>query len=120
MADELLQQETNIGPTITITGEMRSGENISVQGTIQGVIATTADIHVLEGGSVEADVTTRSIEVRGTISGNVNASDLFQVHLGGRVNGDVRAPRIVLVDGAKYKGNIDMDSGSRKRREVDE
>jgi cytoskeletal protein CcmA (bactofilin family) len=115
MADEPQRHATNIGPTITITGEMRSGEDISIQGTVHGTIATTADIDVLDGGNVEADVSTRSIDVRGTITGDVTASDLFQIHIGGRVSGDVRAPRIVLVDGAKYKGNIDMDTGNRKR-----
>lgn len=101
--------ETVIGSTITINGEFKSEENVSVRGQVQGRIETTADLFVEEGGTVEAEVTTRNIDVRGTITGNVTASDRFEIHVGGNVTGDVRAPRVVLADGAKYKGNIDMD-----------
>ena len=101
--------ETVIGPTITINGEFKSEEDVSIQGTIQGKIETTADLFVEEGGVAEAEISTRNIDVRGTVVGNVTASDRFQIHEGGTVTGDVRAPRVILADGAKYKGNIDMD-----------
>jgi hypothetical protein len=29
--------------------------------------------------------------------------------------GDIRAPRVVLVDGSRFKGSIDMDAESRTR-----
>ena len=70
---------------------------------------TMADLLIEKGGIVEAEVNTRNIDIRGTIVGNVTASDKFEIHVGGNVTGDIRAPRVVLADGAKYKGNIDMD-----------
>ena len=104
MADE----QTVIGPSITISGEFQSKEDVSVQGTIRGRIETTADLFVEEGGLVEAEVVTQNIDVRGTIVGDVTAKDRFEIHPGGSVTGDVHAPRVVLSDGAVYKGNIDM------------
>ena len=101
--------ETIIGSTITINGELNSEERVSVQGCVQGRIQTTADLLVEEGGTIEAEISTRNIDVRGTVVGNVTASDRFEIHVGGNVSGDIRAPRVVLADGAKYKGNIDMD-----------
>ncbi len=100
---------TVIGSTIEISGEFKSQEDIAVHGKIRGRIETTADLFVEQGGAVEAEIATRNVDVRGDITGNVTASDRFEIHPGGSVTGDVRAPRIVLADGGKYKGNIDMD-----------
>ncbi|OGQ85284.1 MAG: hypothetical protein A2289_10775 [Deltaproteobacteria bacterium RIFOXYA12_FULL_58_15] len=99
---------TIVGPTITVDGSFKSEEDVSVQGKVRGSIETTADLIVEEGGTIEAEVSTRSIDVHGTIIGNVTASDRFQIHPGGSVSGDVRAPRVVLEDGGKYKGHIEM------------
>jgi len=100
---------TTIGTTVTINGEFKSEEDVAVQGTVKGRIETTADLIVEEGGTVEAEIATRNIDVHGTVVGNVTASDRFQVHAGGNITGDIRSPRVVLEDGAKYKGHIDMD-----------
>lgn len=100
--------ETVVGPTMTTTGEIRSEEDIVIHGRVEGRIETTADLYVEEDGTIEAEVSTRNIDIRGTVVGNVTASDRFEIHPGGSVTGDVRAPRVVLADGGKYKGNIDM------------
>lgn len=93
---------------MTTTGEIRSEEDIVIHGRVEGRIETTADLYVEEDGTIEAEVSTRNIDIRGTVVGNVTASDRFEIHPGGSVTGDVRAPRVVLADGGKYKGNIDM------------
>jgi cytoskeletal protein CcmA (bactofilin family) len=106
--------ETVIGATIVIDGELKSGEDISIRGTVKGKITTTADLFVEEGGQVQAEVETKSIEIEGTVTGNVTASDKYELKEGGRVEGDIRAPRIVVADGARFKGNIDMEEGAAR------
>jgi cytoskeletal protein CcmA (bactofilin family) len=103
--------ETVIGSTIVIDGELKSGEDISIQGTVKGRIQTTADLFIEEGGQVQAEVETRSIEIKGSVTGNVTASDKYELKEGARVEGDVHAPRVLLADGARFKGNIDMEEG---------
>jgi len=104
--------QTVIGSTVTINGEFKSEEDVSILGKVQGRIETSADLFVEDGGTIESEVTTRNIDVRGTIIGNISASDRFEIHPGGSVTGDVRAPRVVLADGGKYKGRIDMDGAA--------
>ena len=104
----MAETETIIGSTITVTGELKSGEDVMVCGKIAGRIETTADLVVEEGGSIEAEVVTHSIDVRGRIVGNVAASDRFEIHPSGNVVGDIRAPRVILTDGCKYKGRIEV------------
>lgn len=105
--------ETIIGATIVIDGELKSGEDISIRGTVKGKIQTTADLFIEEGGQVQAEVETRSIEIKGAVTGNVTAADRYELKEGGRVEGDVRAPRVLIADGATFKGNIDMEEGAR-------
>jgi cytoskeletal protein CcmA (bactofilin family) len=105
--------ETIIGSTIVIDGELKSGEDISIRGTVKGKIATTADLFIEEGGQVQAEVETRSIEIKGSVQGNVVATDRYELKQNGRVEGDVRAPRVLVADGARFKGNIDMEEGAR-------
>ena len=100
---------TVIGDTITINGEFNSKEDVSIRGKVQGRIETTADLFIEQDGTVEAEVSTRNVDVRGTVIGNITSSERFEIHPGGSVTGDVRAPRVVLADGGKYKGNIDME-----------
>jgi cytoskeletal protein CcmA (bactofilin family) len=104
--------ETVIGETIVIDGELHSKEDISVRGTIKGKINTTADLFIEDGGTVEAEVETRSIDIDGTMVGNVSASDKYELKPSGRVTGDVHAPRVVIADGSRFKGSIDMGEGA--------
>jgi cytoskeletal protein CcmA (bactofilin family) len=106
--------ETVIGATIVIDGELKSSEDISIEGTVKGKIHTTADLFVESGGRLEAEVVTQSIEIQGSVIGNVRASDKYELKKEGRVEGDVRAPRVVIADGAKFKGSIEMEEGGAR------
>lgn len=110
--------ETVVGGSITISGALNSKEDVAVLGKVKGRVETSADLFVEEGGVVEAEVATRNIDVRGTVVGNVSASDRFEIHAGGTVEGDVHAPRVILADGAKYKGyiNMDLEAGDKGKR----
>jgi cytoskeletal protein CcmA (bactofilin family) len=107
----MAESQTVIGSTIVINGEFRSQEDVSIRGKIQGRIETTADLFVEEGGMVEAEVRTRNIDIRGTVVGNVTASDRFELHPDGSATGDIQAPRVVVADGGRYKGRVDMSGG---------
>jgi cytoskeletal protein CcmA (bactofilin family) len=110
----MAEATTIIGSTITIDGKFTSQEDVSVHGTMPGHIETSADLFVEQGGTVETEVVTHNIDVHGQVGGNVTASDRFEVHPGGSVTGDVSAPRVVLADGGKYEGRIDMDGRPAK------
>ena len=40
--------------------------------------------------------------------GNVEASESVEVRKEGKMIGDIKAPRVIIADGAKFKGNIEM------------
>jgi cytoskeletal protein CcmA (bactofilin family) len=101
--------ETVIGKSITIDGEISGTEPVVVEGTVKGKITLDAKLSVAAGGVVEADVQSQNIEVSGHVTGNIQASERVEITTSGRMVGDIKSPRILIADGAGFKGHIDMD-----------
>lgn len=99
---------TVLGPTLEIEGEIEGDENLVIQGRVQGKIISHKSLTVDGSGNVEATITTHSMIVSGRLSGNVDASEKVEIRKEGKMIGDIKAPRIVIADGAKFKGNIEM------------
>ena len=102
---------TVIGSSIVIEGEISSDEALVVQGTIRGKVASSESMFVENSATVEADVEAESVEVSGVLTGNVEANSRVEIKADGKMVGDVRSPRILIADGALFKGSIDMDVG---------
>ncbi|MBN2803487.1 MAG: polymer-forming cytoskeletal protein [Deltaproteobacteria bacterium] len=100
---------TVIGSSIVIDGEISGDEDLVIQGTVKGRIILKQNVYVEESGVVEADVETNNIEISGQVTGNIVATDKVEITSGGRTVGDIKAPRILIADGAIFKGNVDMD-----------
>ena len=66
-------------------------------------------LYVEGSGVIEADIETANVEVSGQVTGNIAASDKVELKADCKVVGDIRAPRILIADGAVFKGNVDMD-----------
>lgn len=101
--------DTIIAKGITIDGEISGTEPVLVEGTVKGKISLDATVTVAEEGLVEADLETTEVQISGTLTGNVDASERVEITPTGKVVGDIRSPRILIADGAGFKGHIDMD-----------
>ena len=100
---------TTIGSSFVIEGEITSEDNIVVQGTVKGKMTTSQPVFVENSATLEADITAESIEISGSVTGNVSATTRVELKSDAKVVGDVQSPRILIADGALFKGNIDMD-----------
>jgi cytoskeletal protein CcmA (bactofilin family) len=100
---------TIIGSSIVIDGAVTGEEDLTIEGTVKGRIELKADLYVEESGTVEADVATRNVTISGQLTGDVVVTDKAEITEGGQVIGDIRAPRLVIADGAVFKGNIEME-----------
>jgi cytoskeletal protein CcmA (bactofilin family) len=98
-----------IGSSIIIDGEISGDEDLVVQGTVKGKITLKESLFVENSGVVEADIQTRNVEISGSVTGNIRASDKVEIKSDGRMVGDIKSPRILIADGATFKGNVDMD-----------
>ena len=97
---------TVLGKTLIIDGELRGSSNVRVHGRISGRVNISGDVRVEAGGVVTANVDATNVEVLGEVEGNVGAKDRVEVFSQGRVTGDIKAPRVLIANGAVFKGNV--------------
>jgi len=100
---------TVIGSTIVIDGEITGNEDLVVQGTVKGRVSLRQNVFVEETGVLEANVEASVVTILGTVTGDIQAGDRAELKSNCRVVGDIRAPRVLIADGASFKGNVDMD-----------
>ena len=98
-----------IGGGIRIRGELRGEEDLVIQGKVEGTITfprnhLTVDSQAL----ITANVDVHEITVKGEVQGNTTASNRVEILADAKVAGDIRAPRLVMQDGARFRGRVDM------------
>jgi len=100
---------TVIGSSIVVDGEISGEEPITILGTVKGKIAISQNVVVEAGATVEADIEGQTVTVSGKVTGNVTAREKLELRPESKMVGNAKAPRIVVADGATFKGNVDMD-----------
>ncbi len=98
-----------IGKGIAIKGELHGEEDLIIEGRVEGNIALKKHLIVETTGVVVADVQTENITIKGEMNGNMVATDKVEIAANARVEGDVKAPRVVIEDGARFRGNVEME-----------
>jgi cytoskeletal protein CcmA (bactofilin family) len=98
-----------IGKGIVIKGELTGEQDLIIEGRVEGSIALKKHLIVENTGVVLADLETENITIKGEMNGNMVASDMVEIADTAKVVGDIQAPRVIISDGARFRGSIDMD-----------
>ena len=112
---------TIIGESILISGSLNGDEDLTVRGRVEGTLTLTKTLVVEPTGIVKAEVQVKNCVIAGAVVGNVTATESVEITKEGRMVGDIAAPRVIIVDGASFRGRIDMgevdvESGAAPRR----
>lgn len=99
---------TVIGPSIVISGKITGEEDLTIRGRVEGTLQVAGALVVDPGGVVKAEVTAKSAVVSGVLVGNVTAEQSVELTREARMVGDIQAPRVIILDGAAYRGRVDM------------
>ena len=98
-----------IGKAVKIIGQMFSKEDLYVDGDVEGTIECQENkLTIGPNGKLQAAVRAREVVVLGQIKGNVEAADRIDIRKDARLVGDIKTARIVIEDGAYFKGSIDI------------
>jgi cytoskeletal protein CcmA (bactofilin family) len=107
--DEARGGSATIGKAVKIIGQIHSKEDLFVDGDVEGTVeAPEHKLTVGPNGSVHATVKAREVVALGSIQGNVEAADRIEIRKDAKLVGDIRTARIVIEDGAYFKGSIDI------------
>ncbi len=108
-------QTTTIGASITLNGELNGNEDLLIQGQVEGnIFLKEHNLTIGEQGRIKANAFAKTITVRGELTGDLNGLDKVTITSTGRVRGNIVAPKVILEEGATFKGSIDMDAKAVK------
>jgi cytoskeletal protein CcmA (bactofilin family) len=98
-----------IGKAVRIVGQVYSKEELYIDGDLEGTLeAMEHKLIIGPNGTVHATITAREVVVLGSIQGNVEAVDKIEIRKDAKLVGDIRTARIIIEDGAYFKGSIDI------------
>ena len=98
-----------IGKAVKIAGNIYSREDLYVDGELEGTVeALEHKLTIGPNGTVKAAIKAREVVVLGSIHGNVEATDKIEIRKDAKLTGDIRTARIIIEDGAYFKGSIDI------------
>jgi cytoskeletal protein CcmA (bactofilin family) len=99
---------THVAAGTRIRGEVTGPTELLIEGEIEGEIRLEAAVTVGAEGTVQGPLSAPMVRVGGRVIGNITAVDRVEVAPSGSVEGDISAPRIVIAEGAFFKGRVEM------------
>lgn len=109
----------HIGKSVVIRGELTGNEDLYLDGEVEGNI-NLRDHKLVVGpnAKIKASISARDVVVHGRVDGNVTATDRVELKRSSTLYGDVSTHRIVVEDGAVFKGSIDIKEHHEAKTEV--
>ena len=109
---------------MSLEGTLRCEEDLRLEGKLKGAVSVPNHRVVIGStGQVKANIHARVIEVEGRVIGDLVGVERVVVSASGNVTGNLKAPRVILENGAQFKGAIDMepagssaDAGAAQRK----
>ena len=98
-----------IGKSVIVKGQIFSREDLYIDGEVDGAIEMQEHrLTVGPNGKVQAGIKAREVVVLGTVHGNVETGDKVDIRKEAKLVGDIKTVRVVIEDGAYFKGSIDV------------
>jgi cytoskeletal protein CcmA (bactofilin family) len=97
------------GKSVVLKGQVFSREDLYVDGEVDGTLEMLE--HRLTVGphaKVSAAIKAREVVIMGSVRGNIEATEKIDIRKDAKLVGDIRTARIVIEDGAYFKGSIDI------------
>jgi cytoskeletal protein CcmA (bactofilin family) len=113
--DNAPAESAHIGKSVVIRGELSGSENLYLDGEVEGSIELR-DHHLTIGphGKIRASINASQIVIHGQVDGNVHGKEKVELKKTAMLTGDIATRRIVIEDGATFKGSIDTQREAPK------
>jgi len=109
---------THIASGSKVLGEISGTAELVIDGHVEGQIDLDSRVVVGEKGRVEGEIQARAVQVSGQVVGNVRGHERVEVMTSGRLEGDVISPRVVIAEGAFFKGKVEMTEKASPEKKV--
>lgn len=102
-----------LGKNVTVKGQIFAREDLTIDGEVEGTVECHEHrLTIGPNARVQAGLKAREIVIQGSIQGNVDAVDKIDIKKEAKLVGDIKTSRIVIEDGAYFKGSIDISKAT--------
>jgi cytoskeletal protein CcmA (bactofilin family) len=108
---------TLIAPGTLVSGEISGSTPLLVEGQVKGTMRLDGDVTIGQGGEAQGEISARAVRIGGKVLGTVRAEVLVEITPSGWLEGDVSAARVVIAEGAFFKGKVEMPGRGNPRGE---
>lgn len=108
------ESTTILASDCTFKGEMTFEGSMKIEGKFEGKITTKGKLGVGRTAHIAADVTVGQASIEGNFKGNVLAAERVELTSSAVVAADLRAPRLVVAEGASFVGNVHVSPDALK------
>jgi cytoskeletal protein CcmA (bactofilin family) len=106
---------STIGAGVLVDGTISGDGELVIEGEVKGTIKLRSDLRIGTNARVEATVHARNVVVEGTVIGDLSAENRIELVATSSVEGNVRSPKIIVAEGAQFRGTVDMGSKEEKK-----
>jgi len=109
--------EKNFGNSATlisqgtiVRGNIKSENDLRIDGTIYGNVVGSAKIIVGPSGYVEGNIESAQADITGKVTGNIVVKELLQLRSEAKVEGNISAARLQIDPTAIFNGKCQMST----------
>jgi cytoskeletal protein CcmA (bactofilin family) len=99
---------TLISPGTSLKGDVRSENDLRIDGTIHGNVYSSAKIIVGPSGFVEGNIEGAYADITGKVAGNITVKELLQLRGESYVQGNISAVKLQIDPTAVFNGKCQM------------
>ncbi len=107
---QIAHTNTFFGANLTIDGTVTGSEPVVIEGTVRGKINLSGELRIGTKARIEATVHAKNVTVEGKLTGDISADDKVELVATATVDGNIKAPKVVVAEGARFRGSVDMGS----------
>jgi cytoskeletal protein CcmA (bactofilin family) len=97
-----------IGTGTSINGEIKSNENLRIDGNVTGTVVLKGKLVLGQSGSIEGDIVCQNADISGTIRGNITVSEILTLKASANLKGDISTNKLAIEPGANFSGSCEM------------
>lgn len=105
------ESKSFFGKTMKIEGEITSDEDVTIEGKLKGQLEVSKTLTIGRDGYVDGKISASVVRISGEAEGQIAASEKLEISSEGKYTGNIQADKIVIAEGAKLKGTINMETG---------
>jgi cytoskeletal protein CcmA (bactofilin family) len=96
------------GAKLSIKGKVTGSGNLIVMGKLEGEVELAGELVVAAPAVLSGEIRAVTLAVSGNVTGTLTAGEKIHLEKSAVVNGRMNTPRLSVVDGATFKGEIEM------------